>query len=67
MANQSVVVRLERQPHRDAVGRLRQAYYRLSQRQSLHQPQPVQEVCDGLNSRIVRPGINPPAGARSDN
>ncbi|HEY5571783.1 MAG TPA: hypothetical protein VIK64_02110 [Anaerolineales bacterium] len=70
MAKSEVVtVRLERQPNRRAIERLREAYGRLQQAgrrvEAAGQPQTVQEGCHEPGSCSLCSCIDAPAGARS--
>ena len=60
------IVRLERQPHRDAVGQLREVYQKLNRMTQSNPPQPVQEVKDDPGSSVVRSSIDPAARAGGD-
>ncbi|MEJ2266247.1 MAG: hypothetical protein P8X95_22605 [Anaerolineales bacterium] len=68
----SIAVRLERQPHRDAVNRVRQAYQRLHRDRTLVMQvegpiiQSFQEVSNEPDCSFVCSSFNPATGARGD-
>jgi hypothetical protein len=59
-------IRLERQPHRNAIGRLREAYQKLHRKGQTGPTGPIQEVTNDPDSSPVCPSVDASAGTGSN-
>ena len=63
LCTETRIVRLERQPHRDAVGQLREVYQKLNRMAQSNPTRPVQEVNDDPDCSTIRSSLDPAASS----